>query len=54
MERLGLIVALGRGRRRGPYIVRPSVREQFTRLAIDSQLGIFERIEEEFSVRPSR
>ncbi len=49
LERLGYIVALGRGRRRGPYTVRPSVREQFTRLAVDSQLGVLEKIEEELS-----
>jgi len=49
LERLGIIVALGRGRRRGPYTIRPSVREQFTRLAVDSQLGVLEKIEEELS-----
>ncbi len=46
MERHWPIVALGRGRRRGSYTVRPSVREQFTRLDIDSQLGVLEKMEE--------
>ena len=43
----GLVAPVGKGRRRGPYIVRPSVRWLFTRVAVDKELGLFERMEEE-------
>ena len=49
LSRYGLVIPLGSGRRSGPYIVRPSVRLQFTRLAADHELGFFDRIEEELS-----
>ncbi len=49
LTRYGLVIPLGSGRRSGPYIVRPSVRLQFTRLAADHELGFFDRIEEELS-----
>ncbi len=49
LARYGLIIPLGSGRRSGPYIVRPSVRLQFTRLSADHKLGFFDRIEEELS-----
>ena len=49
LARYGLVIPLGSGRRSGPYIVRPSVRLQFARLAADHELGFFDRIEEELS-----